>query len=773
MERSTQKALLLSIGALAAVAAGVLPPRPAAAEDAAVVWSPYAAWKGRQVYLGPTGARGWVGEGRIVITQVPPGSPGAGRLRVGDVLVGAGGKALADDEDPRRVLGEAITAAETPAGAGKLHLAVLRAGKRKRLTVPIRVMGRYSDTWPHDCAKSRKILEEACAYLAREQFPDGHVEGEGIMATAWSALLWLAADDVKYLDNARRAVYFLSRADYVKHELRSWAVGYGGMAIAEYYLATGDESVLPKLQEVVRFTESGQMSCGTWGHNIPWGAYGALNQAGLVCWMMLALGRECGLDVNQAILDRSTMFFGKYVGRGGIPYGDHLPTSGSGSNGKDALGAVGFHLLGKGEGWRFFSRLVAAAYRYREKGHTGCFLSLYWGPVAAHLAGKKAFRRFIDYQRWYYDLARRPGGGLVCQPNAENLSGRTEGVYTYNGPRFTTGGMAMVYAIPKRAVRVLGADKSVFGPKRSGPIARARELYRQRKWANLNDHASKARSDPKAPAEQKRWAGQLLRAAERQRKGVELALAKFRTLIAEGDVYYAHEVLEALKRRLGADAAELAAATETMEANTQWVQTGREYYTAWAKLQAFTWQSWHYYGKRLLDVPGPFVPPAIRTWQPVAATSESEPRSWRMMQWGDDLAAEADPARAPKGWARVAFDDSKWAEVKGPVSAGRRRDGWQKRNVLLRRTFEVGAPDLAEVRVLLAVPRDVRAVIHLNGTPILRAEPGPWRGYAKIDLPATALRLLRKGANVLAVRAERGSRGGTFDVGLEGLPRRP
>ena len=69
--------------------------------------------------------------------------------------------------------------------------------------------------------------------------------------------------------------------------------------------------------------------------------------------------------------------------------------------------------------------------------------------------------------------------------------------------------------------------------------------------------------------------------------------------------------------------------------------------------------------------------------------------------------------------------------------------------------------------------QQLRAVIHLNGTPILRAEPGPWRGYAKIDLPATALRLLRKGANVLAVRAERGSRDGTFDVGLEGLPRRP
>lgn len=775
MKPSTRRTLCVSAAAaLLASTAGPLwarKPKDAArpAEEAAPVWSPFAAWTGRQVYLGPTGARGWVGDGRIIVTSVPEGSPAEGLLRVGDVLVEAGGRRLADDEDPRRAVGEAITAAETTAAGGKLRLSVLRAGRRRDVTVPIRVMGGYSRTWPHDCAKSRRILDEACAYLAREQFPDGHVEGEGIMATAWSALLWLAADDVRYLDNARRAVYHLSKTDYVKHELRSWALGYGGIAMAEYYLATGDESVLPKLQEMIRFTESGQMACGTWGHNIPWGAYGALNQAGLVCWMMLALGQECGLEIDQAVLDKSTLFFGKYVGRGGIPYGDHLPTTGSGSNGKDALGAVGFHLLGKPEGWRFFSRLVAAAYRYREKGHTGCFLSLYWGPVAARLAGEKPFRRFMDYQRWYYDLARTPDGGLVCQPNPENLSGRTNGVYTRNGPRFTTGGMAMVYAIPQRAVRVLGAERGVFGRALTGPIAEARKLYGRRKWPELAAAVAEIRSDAKASADQKRWAAQLAKAADRQRESVTRTLAKFDKLVREGDVYHAHELLGSLQRRIGADAGELAAAKETMEANSRWVETGREYYDAWAKLQSFTWQGWHYYGKKLMDVPGPFVPPPIRTWLPVAPTSEAQPQPWRLTQWGDDLEAPPDASRAPDGWADAAFDDSAWAEGKGAVRIGSGRAVWQKRNMLLRRAFELDDTDFATLRLLVAVPRDLRAAIYLNGRPILRVEPGPWKGYAKVPLAPATVRLLRKGRNVLAVRGERGPRGGTFDVGIEGL----
>ena len=141
---------------------------------------------------------------------VSKGSPADGVLNVGDVIVGAGGKSLADSPDPRRVLGNAITAAETPDGKGRLTLEVERDGEAADVLVRIRALGEYSETWPFKCAKSKKILDRACKLLARGQYPDGHLQGELGMATSWGGLLLLAGGDPKYLDAARRAAYSLA-----------------------------------------------------------------------------------------------------------------------------------------------------------------------------------------------------------------------------------------------------------------------------------------------------------------------------------------------------------------------------------------------------------------------------------------------------------------------------------------------------------------------------------------------------------------------------------
>jgi len=751
---------------LSASTAGAVRAQPRPADGRPVgLWSSHASWPGWQLFLGPTGARGWLCDDRIVVTAVPTGSPAEGRLQTGDVIVGAGGEPLAGAEDPRRVLGEAITAAETKAGGGRLRLKLLRQGRPREVTVPIRVMGRYSDTWPYDCEKSKTILREACARLARQQFPDGHVVGQGAMATAWSALLWLAADDADYLDNARRAVYDLCRFDYDTQKLRSWALGYGGMAIAEYYLKTGDASVLAKLQDIIAFTEGGQMASGTWGHNVPWGAYGGLNQAGLPCWIMLTLGAECGLKVDPTVHAKATRFFAKYIGRGGIPYGDHLPTDGNGSNGKDALGAVGFALLGHDEGARFFARLVAASYRRREYGHTGCFLSLFWGPVAAPMAGEKALRRFLDHQKWYYDLARTPDGGLTCQPNAENLSGRTPGTYTWYGPRFTTGGMGLLYALPHKAVRVMGAPPSVFGRRLTGPIARARTLYQQRRWPALAAAIEAIRTDADASAEHKRFAEQLGRAAERQRKGLERTLAKVYKCRDQGDPYFAKQLLLSLQRRFGAGAAELAAAAKRLGAfDGVLCQRGEMYYKAWADLQTLQWQVWHFYGKQLAGTTYPTMPAPTEDWAPLAPARGDKAVKWRLLEWDG-------AGKAPVGWGQTTFDDSAWVQADDPVTTGTRAAAWTKANAVLRWTFELPEASFPRLRLRVAIGMTVQGVVALNGTPVIRLAPGPGKRPVPVELPSWAAQLLRPGKNVLAFRATKtpDRRGGQVALILEGL----
>ena len=123
--------------------------------------------------LGPTGARGWIYTAnghsadarQILVTAVAKGSPAAAVLSVGDVVLGVEGKSFSGDA--RIQFAQAIGAAESEQGGGKLRLLRWRAGKSEEVVVPLPVLGSYSVTAPYDCAKSKRIFELGCASLAR------------------------------------------------------------------------------------------------------------------------------------------------------------------------------------------------------------------------------------------------------------------------------------------------------------------------------------------------------------------------------------------------------------------------------------------------------------------------------------------------------------------------------------------------------------------------------------------------------------------------------
>jgi hypothetical protein len=123
--------------------------------------------------LGATGARGWMFSDRLVtsdarqirITKVDGGIAGRRVLAVGDVILGVGGKPFS--YDPRTEFGKALTVAESEAGGGNLPLIRWRDGKTEEVVVKLPVLGTYSATAPYDCPKSKRILEQGCAALAK------------------------------------------------------------------------------------------------------------------------------------------------------------------------------------------------------------------------------------------------------------------------------------------------------------------------------------------------------------------------------------------------------------------------------------------------------------------------------------------------------------------------------------------------------------------------------------------------------------------------------
>ncbi len=161
--------------------------------------------------------------------------------------------------------------------------------------------------------------------------------------------------------------------------------GYVMMFLAEYVMATGDQSVVPGLTRLALETARGQSGVGTWGHRFAegggnLGGYGAMNAPGLSLTIGMVLAREAGVrdsDRDRAIA-KSAAFLRWFVNKGAIPYGDHQPFFAHENKGKCAAAAVLFDLLGDREAAEFFAKMSAAAYSERERGHTGNFFNMLW-----------------------------------------------------------------------------------------------------------------------------------------------------------------------------------------------------------------------------------------------------------------------------------------------------------------------------------------------------------------------------------------------------------
>ena len=122
-----------------------------------------------------------------------------------------------------------------------------------------------------------------------------------------------------------------------------------------------------------------------------------------------------------------------------------------------------------------------------------------------------------------------------------------------------------------------------------------------------------------------------------------------------------------------------------------------------------------------------------------------------------------DDKTPPDDWTAVNFDDSKWQTTNGPLGED---DGLQARGIpYIRIAFNCDRTDYK--RVLIGIRTRDKAVVYLNGEPVLwsDATQGPrmkMRALVLIDLPPGAIKLLRKGKNVISIRAK----GNRADFGM-------
>jgi hypothetical protein len=419
--------------------------------------------------LGATGLRGWIYtkdfvtyEARqISITKVEKGSPADGVIMVCDVILGVGGKPFS--YDPRTEFGKALIAAE--ARDGNLILTRWRDGSAAEVVVKLPVLGSYSATAPYDCPKSKRILEEGCKALAKRMEQENYNGRQEPITHSLNVLALLASGEKEYLPLIHKEARWA--ADFSLDSYQTWYYAYVIMLLSEYHIATGDNAVMPGLKRLALEAAKGQSKVGSWGHRFakPDGrlfGYGMMNAPGVPLTISLIMARQAGIKdppLDLAI-ERSSRLLRFYIGKGAVPYGDHMPWMETHEdNGKCGMAGVMFNMLGEKNGAEFFSRMSLAAHgAERDCGHCGNFTNILWSMPGVALAGPQATGAWMkEFGAWYFDLARTWDGRFPHQ-------GPPELDFDSYGGWDATGGYLLAYAMPLKKILLTGKQPNIAPP---------------------------------------------------------------------------------------------------------------------------------------------------------------------------------------------------------------------------------------------------------------------------------------------------------------------
>ena len=428
----------------------------------------------RKVYpefaVGTSGLYVSIDKGKVIVQKTADVSPATGKFKKGDELLSINGKSLIID-DPRVLLGNELNK------SGATGQVTFKSNKGTiQLTVP--KTGAFSATWPINCKKSDLIIKETAEFLVKSQTKSGAfmIEGKKIhndLSGCLAGLFLLSTGDDKYLKNVKLQIKEVADQALMRPSGSNWQIGYQGILLAEYYLKTGDKSVLRGLESLCKKAISVQ-AAGGWGHggkvNSPgYVQSGLMNSAGLPVLTTLVLARECGIKVDPVAFQKALKFGYRFVGHGCAPYGDHRPELWwSNTNGRNGQLACALTLLPEAkfqQAAQHLAMLVADSYVQPEFGHTGGGFNAIWRGISSSLVAKtkpKNYHRQLNKLIWYYELSRQPTGGFSILPTPPDKQ-------RYSGTHWGTGALALAFSAPLRNLRITGKKPTQYSKIQKSP----------------------------------------------------------------------------------------------------------------------------------------------------------------------------------------------------------------------------------------------------------------------------------------------------------------
>ncbi len=404
------------------------------------------------------------------INNVEPGSPAekVGKLKKGQIIESINGVVL-KNTDPRVILGDIVTAAE--AKDGKINLKIKDLGD---VMVQIPVMGAYSKTWPENCPKSDKIVENLADLIGKQGAP------------RWGSVIFLLSTgrekDLEVVKGWMKGIKALSNM--------SWEKGYIGPGLCEYYLRTGDQAVLPVIQKMTDELKSHMYSGGWSGRGAP-AAFtysvgtGQVHASGVNCMSFLVMAKLCGAKVDQYMFDESFSQFYRFAGHGNVAYGNTYSEGGFRDNGKSsglAMALANAAMVDPAGEKSVFAKArdntsMKAFYatNWFHAAHTGGGMGEIWHHMAMNQVREKRptpYRSYLDTRRWVMDLSRRFDGGI----GIAGMDDRYDRSATEDNMDWGTF-FALTYTMPRKQLQLFGAPRSKW----------AKSMTVARPWGNAAD----------------------------------------------------------------------------------------------------------------------------------------------------------------------------------------------------------------------------------------------------------------------------------------------
>lgn len=408
-----------------------------------------------QYLIGPTGLTGTISKNVISVTAVAEHSPAWGKIAKGDTIIGVDSEKFM--RDPRKILGVVIDQIEGE--DGKLSLLLKKKGV---VDLQLDVLGSYAETAPYECKKTDLIIRRAADYLVAEiknalDPENRRSRGRYNSRATHTALLGLMATGEKdYIDWVTKAIkssdILKPDLDKIEATLRGeadmgyvgWYWGYDCLLLGEYYLLTGDASVLPALKTYAVSLARGQDAGGLWGHRMALNGrlpgYAQMNQSSLSCFLGMLIARKCGIkdpDLDNGIA-KTYAYYATYINEGGFNYGVHGPNKKAfNNNGMSGSATICMALADDRQGVRFFSRMSATSWGNLEQGHASNFFNPLWTPLAANFAGPEVTQQFFNHTKWFNTTYRAWDGSFHRRDKERGKEGSQTGValLTYCLPR--------------------------------------------------------------------------------------------------------------------------------------------------------------------------------------------------------------------------------------------------------------------------------------------------------------------------------------------------